>query len=294
MTASDEASADARERTHGAAGDPFIYGSRVSVDIRPTWQAPPAPPPIRPHRPWPGPRVSRDQLLGPALVCGFLAAAGIGLWSSGWSPTSRSSAVEVAAMPTPSRAAGHAPVSAPTRTAAPAIGRPPGETATADAPAATPPAAVPAKAAHDRKAASSHASDRPHGRGAHDARDGRGERRHEVDAPKTARKPASRSARSKTPGPLAPKPRPRTPRGEAGDRGNGVGDRRNTDVSATPRTPAPEPPGASAVPDTSVVPDNPGDRLSAAYACRHLQQSDWRYDYCVRVWNDYKKRNGLP
>ncbi|WP_344979262.1 hypothetical protein [Streptosporangium fragile] len=34
--------------------------------------------------------------------------------------------------------------------------------------------------------------------------------------------------------------------------------------------------------------------ISAAYACRHLPPGDWRYAYCVQVWNDYRRRNGLP
>lgn len=38
---------------------------------------------------------------------------------------------------------------------------------------------------------------------------------------------------------------------------------------------------------------DPNDRLSAAYACRHISPNDWRYPYCVRAWNDHRRQLGM-
>ncbi|MEV5413239.1 hypothetical protein AB0K60_30955 [Thermopolyspora sp. NPDC052614] len=40
-------------------------------------------------------------------------------------------------------------------------------------------------------------------------------------------------------------------------------------------------------------PGDVGDRLSAAYACRHIAPQDWRYPYCVRAWNEHRRRLGI-
>ncbi|MEU8036634.1 hypothetical protein [Streptosporangium sp. NPDC049078] len=65
----------------GVAPRSPVRDSRSYLDSRP-FSMPPPPGPWR--RPWS--RLSRDQLLRPALIAGFLAAAGVGVWSSGWSP----------------------------------------------------------------------------------------------------------------------------------------------------------------------------------------------------------------
>ncbi|MGW0450437.1 hypothetical protein ACWDWV_34225, partial [Streptosporangium sandarakinum] len=41
-------------------------------------------------------------------------------------------------------------------------------------------------------------------------------------------------------------------------------------------------------------PGGVGLRFDAAYACRNFREDDWRHDFCVRAWNDYRGRNGLP
>ncbi|GII13863.1 hypothetical protein Ppa05_05890 [Planomonospora parontospora subsp. antibiotica] len=35
-------------------------------------------------------------------------------------------------------------------------------------------------------------------------------------------------------------------------------------------------------------------RFSSAYVCRRLPRGDWRHAYCVRVWEDFRRANGLP
>jgi len=72
-----------KDEEGGESGDacPPVRDSRTYLDSRP-FSMPPPPGPWR--RPWL--RLSRDQLLRPALIAGFLAAAGVGVWSSGWSP----------------------------------------------------------------------------------------------------------------------------------------------------------------------------------------------------------------
>ncbi|MGW4668881.1 hypothetical protein, partial [Streptosporangium sandarakinum] len=41
-------------------------------------------------------------------------------------------------------------------------------------------------------------------------------------------------------------------------------------------------------------PGGVGLRFDAAYACRNFREDDWRHDFCVRAWNDYRGRNDLP
>ncbi|MGV9775530.1 hypothetical protein [Streptosporangium sp. NPDC003464] len=300
-TSPDGHRADARGPRYGTAGDPFVYGSRINVDIRQVWppQPPPPPPPARSRRPWPWPQIPRERLLRPALICGFLAAAGVGLWSSGWSPVSRPTTLK-AAVPAPSRTAGHDVVVTPSATA-PATGHVPHDT-----PQAVP--ATPDRRPHGREPAPARAAEHPRRHVIPDIRAGQDGRRHrEAGAPKAVRRPAPRTAEPEPPEPPQTSPAPRARRPSPGEEtGTGVSaDALTTpEPSVTPRTPGPPRtprpsrtpriPRTSAIPDTSVVPDSPGDRLSAAYACRHFQQSDWRHGYCTQVWNDYKQRNGLP
>lgn len=233
------------------------------------------------------------------------------MWSSGWAPVSEPSTVEVAAAPAPSRMAGHDAATAPAEATAPDAGH---------VPVATPSATsggAPAKAARSRGTAPSRTVERPRRHAALDAQTvhgGQGGQRHrESAAPKTVRKQAPRSARPKAPkASTAPRTRPPEPPGETGAPTNtgtptntrtltNTGTLTNTEVPAAPRSPntprppaTPRTPRTSPIPDTSVIPDSPGDRLSAAYACRNLERNDWRHGYCVRVWNDYKRQNGLP
>ncbi|MFJ2032970.1 hypothetical protein [Streptosporangium sp. NPDC087985] len=254
----------------GGAGDPFVYGSRVSLDIRPT-RSPALPPPLVPlrlHRPWPSARISRDRLLRPALTCAFLAAAGVGLWSSGWSPVSGPSPVEVAAAADPSPVAGHDLAVPPAQTDPPA---------TAHAPVAAPQAITPARTVRSLKAAPPHAIERPRNRTVLGAQGRR--HHHEPGAPQTVRRPSPQSA-----GPKAPETSQTPPQAPRDKRGN----RRNTATLAAPHTPRTAP-----IPDTSVLPDSP-DTQAGTSPCRRFRREDWRHDYCVRVWDDYRKRHGLP
>ncbi|MGC5013488.1 hypothetical protein ACLQ2R_22235 [Streptosporangium sp. DT93] len=78
-----------------------------------------------------------------------------------------------------------------------------------------------------------------------------------------------------------------TGRSRAGSPGNGSPGNGTAGGGArarTSRSPFPQAPGGG----------RPAAGISAAYACRHLPPGDWRHAYCVRVWNDYKHRNGLP
>ncbi|MBB2914560.1 hypothetical protein FHS43_005872 [Streptosporangium becharense] len=67
--------------------------------------------------------------------------------------------------------------------------------------------------------------------------------------------------------------------------------------SGRSRQPAPRPPAppvARPPEPRATTGTGPLAGISAAYACRHLSSGDWRYAYCVQVWNDYRRRNGLP
>ncbi|MFF5210495.1 hypothetical protein [Streptosporangium sp. NPDC000396] len=261
-------------QAHNSAGDPFVYGSRISVDIRPVW---PPQPPRRLHRPsWSWPHIPRDRFLRPALIFGFLAAAGAGIWSSGWSPTFGRPAADTVAVPDPPWTAGDDAAIAPAETTTPS----PGHALTIA------PSAPSEKAASGQKPA-----EQLQARAATGIRDSQGVRRHgRRGAPKTAERPAVRTVTSAPPAApdasetpaTAPRTRPPASPGERtppGARGNRTGA---------------DTPGTHAAPEPRTAPAAPDDRLSAAHACRHLQPGDWRYGYCVRAWNDFKRRNGLP
>lgn len=264
--------AQAAGRPYSPAGDPFVYGSLINVDIRTAWQ-PPRSPPSRWQRSWPGPRLARDRFLRPALICGFLAAAGVGIWSSGWSPAFGPFTVEAAGPPASPRTVGHDTTITLAEAATPSAGGTPSAT----------PSTTSQKTSGSRKPASPRLIERSRAdvAGVHGSQGG--ERRKDRGAAGAARKPAVDSVKPRRP--KAPRP-PQAPRGTrprppAPPGGNER--RRSTDI-----------PDTSAMPDTPAAPDSFGDQLSAAYACRHLQTTDWRYDYCLSIWNDYKRRNGLP
>ncbi|MFD1498411.1 hypothetical protein ACFSIL_18560, partial [Streptosporangium lutulentum] len=60
---------------------------------------------------------------------------------------------------------------------------------------------------------------------------------------------------------------------------------RSSQAPAAPRARVPAPAGGN----ESRAADG-----GAAYACRHLSPGDWRYAYCVQVWNNYSRRSGTP
>ncbi len=82
---------------YGTAEDPFSYGSWVSIDVTPfrsqVRRHPPAPPQ------WSWREFPRDRFLRSALIFGFLAAAGVGILTSGWTPASRPSGTGAAPLP---------------------------------------------------------------------------------------------------------------------------------------------------------------------------------------------------
>lgn len=82
----------------GGVSDPSTRRSWVDIESRPFSMPPP---PGRWDRPWS--QISRDQLLRPALIVGFLAAAGAGIWLSGWSPSPDPPMVEAVPGPTARR-----------------------------------------------------------------------------------------------------------------------------------------------------------------------------------------------
>ncbi|MEU4537230.1 hypothetical protein AB0G15_20415 [Streptosporangium sp. NPDC023825] len=326
---------------------PMVRRSWTYLDSRP-FSMPPPPSPWR--RPWA--RLSRDQLLRPALIAGFLAAAGVGVWSSGWSPWEGTPVAGPSpASPGERLLAGHDTVITPSR--APVVAE-----TDAKAPAGK------RKALEDEKGpgaagAGGGAGKKVPGRdpervppaeralsGAGDIRDEWVER---VERAQPVKKPVKRagrrhegSARAGTgqggaggTGAAAPEAGARRADGGAGHesgRGGGGagrgtastgGDAGSAGTEGRPRSgkqgaekqdsgaqgsggqqgrsrPRAGRTGAPATrsPSPSASRNRPpatggAAGISAAYACRHLPSGDWRHAYCVRVWNDYKTRNGL-
>ncbi|WP_344919529.1 hypothetical protein [Streptosporangium oxazolinicum] len=305
------------------------------------------PPPSPWRRPWS--RLSRDQLLRPALIAGFLAAAGVGVWSSGWSPWDGTPTAGTSPAPpeerllagrdtviTPSRG----PVAAGVDAKAPAEKRRApegrkGSGAEGAGGAGRIPGRHPARVLPAERALSA----------AGNTRDEWVERVERAKPVKKPVKPVDRagrhregdgSARAAGPGGTeAATPETGTGRGSAAagqESGRGGGSarqesgRRNggarrgagdsgdagsagtagrsrsgaqegrsqprTGRTGAPATRSPSPSASRSRPPATGGGGSSG--ISAAYACRHLSSGDWRHAYCVRVWNDYKDRNGLP
>ncbi|MER5647577.1 hypothetical protein [Streptosporangium sp. NPDC002524] len=373
---------------------PMVRGSWTYLDSRP-FSMPPPPSPWR--RPWS--RLSRDQLLRPALIAGFLAAAGVGVWSSGWSPWDGAPVAGPSpASPGERLVAGHDMVIAPSRgpvvagtdAKAPAGKRkiPEGRKGSGaagagggggkkNAPGRDPARVLPAERAlagagdirdewververakpvkkpvkpvgragrHREGGASTRAGAGPEGTrrtgpGSAGTRTGAsapesGSRRanggagHESGragggagqgtgsagrgAGSTERGTASTggdAGSSRTTG------RPRSGTRDSGTqnsgaqgsgaRGSGTQEGRSqprAGRAGTPSTRAPSPSASRNRPPATGSGSGGGGGgggggaagISAAYACRHLPPGDWRHAYCVRVWNDYRTRNGLP
>jgi hypothetical protein len=320
----------------GGASDPSTRRSWVDIESRPFSMPPP---PGRWDRPWS--QISRDQLLRPALIVGFLAAAGAGIWLSGWSPSPDPPMVEAVPGPTARRSlAGHDMTVPPTSGGtpnAPSLSRAPAPPAPASGAKASAERERERRTARGRKSAASlpartSRSLSGSGGGAHRA--DQGERRWEMRRapratgrpgaiesakpaqaeetrtapaanarsapaardrsttaanPRTAPAARARStppanARSAPPANIrsAPAARARTaPAEKAGPR--------SSQAPVAPRTRIPAPGGAK---ESRVGAGGAG--VSAAYACQHLDPGDWRYAYCVQVWNNYKGRNSSP
>ncbi|MEV8638137.1 hypothetical protein AB0395_41440 [Streptosporangium sp. NPDC051023] len=117
---------------YGTAEDPFSYGSWVSLDVTPirvqARRRAPAPPQ------WSWRELPRDRFLRPALIFGFLAAAGVGVWTSGWVPAHGPAGVRAAAPAPPSPTGDHHAAATPragTRTADPVLAAAPAPTSPA-------------------------------------------------------------------------------------------------------------------------------------------------------------------
>ncbi|MER7134768.1 hypothetical protein [Streptosporangium saharense] len=251
--------------SYGTAGDPFSYGDWVGLDLtalRARRRRPPEP------EPWSWRELPRDRFLRSALLIGFLAAAGVGVWTSGWAPPYWPQGIRAAA-PTPTETtetrepsgvietgATPAPVPVPTVTAAP--GRPRAEkerprNVTRERDTTPPRDPVRAVTPPGEQAATARTT-RTAGR----------ERR------QRRQRHALRRAND----------RDRDSTG-AGRRGEAAPARSRPRDGRTDEPPAPRPgPSAGAV--------------GAAYACRHLSPGDWRYGYCVTAWNEYRRRSGTP
>lgn len=327
----------------GGVSDPSTRRSWVDIESRPFSMPPP---PGRWDRPWS--QISRDQLLRPALIVGFLAAAGAGIWLSGWSPSPDPPMVEAVPGPTARRS-----LTAHDMTVPPTSGATPNAPSHSRAPAPQAPASG-AKASAERErerrttrgrksaaslpARTSRSLANSDG-GAHGGNRGdRGERRWEMRrAPKTTGKPRAvesagparaeeartapaanaRNAPAANPG-TAPAARARSApptnarsAPPANARSAPPANARNAPAENTRNAPAAKArtaPDEKAGPRSSQAPVAPrtrvpapggakesrvggGGGVSAAYACQHLDPGDWRYDYCVQVWNNYKGRN---
>ncbi|MGW4420690.1 hypothetical protein [Streptosporangium sp. NPDC004631] len=312
--------APASDPAYGTADDPFAYGSWINVEVRPPGPPPRHPAPEPPQ--WSWPEMPRDRLLRSALILGFLAAAGVGVWTSGWTPMSGPSGVGAAAPATPSRTDDR------DGTPPPATG---GPVAASTVPPAPSEKAVPSeKPAHNPAARPSPAPERPRTRSATAPHRGRDDQRHAgrgtPDAvpetmPERVRRPGAEGAGSSpSRRPETAEPRSRVSRGGGGARRNAGSGRPGRTERPRPvpvprgradgadRDPAPEAQeerntggaGPSTTAGGGGTPPGTGsavtldERLSATYACRHLRPDDWRYAYCVTAWNEYRKRIGLP
>ncbi|MFI7048329.1 hypothetical protein [Streptosporangium sandarakinum] len=279
-----------------------MHGSLVDAGIATSARS--RSPREEPPRSWTGPRPRRDRMLRPALIGAFLVAAGLGVWSSGWSPVADRPSVMAAQVPAPSLAPRGTAVVHPPR-------------------AARTPSSAPGRVMVVRELKPRLVRPRAGAAEALDGRARRGERRHAA-----ARRTPEAAARGRagtgpgTEGVAGPRvegagpghretrdlpnpPRtPRTPHGHdhghgPGSPGSGAGPRDRADGGA------PGAPGASARDgrDAPAGPGGPGGhggpggvglRFDAAYACRNFREDDWRHDFCVRAWNDYRGRNDLP
>lgn len=293
-----------RAPSYGTADDPFAYGSWISLDVRtPRPPAPPAEPPQ-----WSWPELPRDRLLRSALVVGFLAAAGIGVWTSGWTPLSGQAG--------PYRPAPAAPAPPGVTAAPPATGRPTPPTATV--PPTVPPTVLPAapqaaRPARDRPPATSAPKKKhrpPPATGPRENGPGRARDRHDPQQPAAdAERPRSPQTTRRRPSETAGTPRAETRSrrpGKPSPSGKSRGGPGGEDRGGPAPAPRPGHTGSPAAPADRAPDRGTGptagtgslltveDRLGAAYACRHLGPDDWRYAYCVTAWNDYRKRIGLP
>ncbi|MGJ6965778.1 hypothetical protein ACSDR0_28110 [Streptosporangium sp. G11] len=322
-----------------------VRRSWTYLDSRP-FSMPPPPSPWR--RPWS--RLSRDHFLRPALIAGFLAAAGVGVWSSGWSPWDGVPTADTSPAPPGERLlAGRDRVITPSRAPVPAgVG--------ARAPAGKEqgggerkvPRRAPGRALPAERALSGAGDTRDewierverakpvkkpvkpdktaeragrHREGGGSARAGAGSggtgstapvagagRKNRGGVPETGGRASEGAGRESGRGDGGAGRETRNARGGGANTGGDAGSagtagrsrpgaREGRTESRASRTGAP----ATRTPSPSASRSRPPSAgggsaagISAAYACRHLPSGDWRHAYCVRVWNDYKNRNGLP
>ncbi|MEV4095926.1 hypothetical protein [Streptosporangium saharense] len=248
--------------SYGTAGDPFSYGDWVGLDLTALHtrrRRPPEP------EPWSWRELPRDRFLRSALLIGFLAAAGVGVWTSGWAPPYWPQGIRAAA---------------PTPAATTETGEPPRVIEAGATPAAVPVPTVTAAPSRPRAE-----KERP--RNVTRERDTTPPR----DPVRTVTPPRERSTTARTTRAAGRERRQRHAlrrangwgRGSTGTgrRGEGAPARSRTRDGRANDPPAPQPrPSAGAV--------------GAAYACRHLSPGDWRYGYCVTAWNEYRRRSGTP
>ncbi|WP_433359285.1 hypothetical protein [Streptosporangium sp. CA-115845] len=299
----------ARHRRDEEAGDDAVRSparrSWTYLDSRP-FSMPPPPSPWR--RPWS--RLSRDQLLGPALVAGFLVAAGVGVWSSGWSPWGGTpTASMVPAPPAERLLADHDMVFAPPRAPATGTGASTGERKVSAGEGRAGRRKAPRRD-QVRVPPAERALSGPAGRS-------RNEWVKRVERRRESRDSARTGAGSGEAGGAVPvvggtgrgaggaTVGTTNARGEGGSAGNAASGRSRSGArkaGSRPRTArtgasdarSPSPAASRSRPADPAAESGGAAGISAAYACRHLPSSDWRYAYCVQVWNDYKSRNGLP
>ncbi|MEV4751959.1 hypothetical protein AB0K21_36860 [Streptosporangium sp. NPDC049248] len=294
----------ARHRKDEETGDDTVWPSArrswTYLDSRPFSMPPPPSPWLRPWS-----RLSRDQLLGPALVAGFLVAAGVGVWSSGWSPWAGTpTASTVPASPAGRLVADHDTVFTSPRAPVAGAGGFAGERKTLEGRGRV--AGRRKMPRHDLERPLFGPAGRPgnewvkrverrgesrEGRGSTWTGAGPGEAGSATPVTEGVGREAGGATGSATGG-----------RGNAGgvaSERSRSGVRKARSQPRTARTGAPEARRPSPSASRSGPPDPSAGGggaagISAAYACRHLPSGDWRYAYCVQVWNDYKSRNGLP